>query len=213
MPNTPVYLDPALPPRERAAALLAELSPEEKLAQLGCIFPLGDDYADINKYADTMPYGAGEVSTLEMRRIATLDEAAAWQRAMQRRVMQNSPHHIPAIFHMEGLCGAFIQGAASFPDGLARGAGWDPELEEKIARTVAQQEAACGVTHILAPVLDINRDARLGRQGESYGEDPALAAALGAAYTRGVQSTVVDGRAPQSVAKHFAAFHKAKTLV
>lgn len=210
MPNTPVYLDPALPPRERAAALLAELSPEEKLAQLGCIFPLGDDYADINKYADTMPYGAGEVSTLEMRRIATLDEAAAWQRAMQRRVMQNSPHHIPAIFHMEGLCGAFIQGAASFPDGLARGAGWDPELEEKIARTVAQQEAACGVTHILAPVLDINRDARLGRQGESYGEDPALAAALGAAYTRGVQSTVADGRAPQSVAKHFAAFHNSQ---
>ena len=49
MPNTPVYLDPGLPPRERAAALLAELSPEEKLAQLGCIFPLGDDYADINK--------------------------------------------------------------------------------------------------------------------------------------------------------------------
>ena len=206
MKTTPLYLDSARSPHERAAALLAEMSAEEKLAQLGCIFPLGEDYTDLDKYAATMPLGTGEVSTLEMRRIATLDEAATWQRGMQQRVMANSPHHIPAIFHMEGLCGAFIQQATSFPDGLARGAGWDPALEEQIARTVARQEAACGVTHILAPVLDISRDARMGRQGESYGEDPTLAAALGAAYTRGVQSTTVDGRTPQSVAKHFAAF-------
>ena len=69
--------------------------------------------------------------------------------------MRQSPHHIPAIFHMEGLCGAFIQEGTSFPSGIARGSGWDPELEEKIAKVVAKQEAACGITHILAPVLDI----------------------------------------------------------
>ena len=27
----------------------------------------------------------------------------------EKMVMENSPHHIPAIFHMEGLCGAFIK--------------------------------------------------------------------------------------------------------
>ena len=210
MPNQPIYLDVARSPKERAQDLLKELSLEEKLAQLNCIFPLGDEYGDAKAWCDEMPWGAGEVSTLEMRRIQTLEEAAAWQRAMQRRVMENSPHHIPAIFHMEGLCGAFIQEATSFPDGLARGAGWDPQLEERIARTVARQEAACGITHILAPVLDIARDARMGRQGESYGEDPALAAALGAAYTRGVQMTQKGGRTPESVAKHFVSFHNSQ---
>lgn len=210
MPNQPIYLDPTRSPKERAQDLLKELSLEEKLAQLNCIFPLGDEYGDAKTWCDEMPWGAGEVSTLEMRRIQTLEEAAAWQRAMQRRVMENSPHHIPAIFHMEGLCGAFIQEATSFPDGLARGAGWDPQLEERIARTVARQEAACGITHILAPVLDIARDARMGRQGESYGEDPALAAALGAAYTRGVQMTQKGGRTPESVAKHFVSFHNSQ---
>lgn len=210
MPNQPIYLDAARSPKERAQDLLKELSLEEKLAQLNCIFPLGDEYGDAKAWCDEMPWGAGEVSTLEMRRIQTLEEAAAWQRAMQRRVMENSPHHIPAIFHMEGLCGAFIQEATSFPDGLARGAGWDPQLEERIARTVARQEAACGITHILAPVLDIARDARMGRQGESYGEDPALAAALGAAYTRGVQMTQKGGRTPESVAKHFVSFHNSQ---
>ena len=46
--------------------------------------------------------------------------------------MDNSPHRIPAIFHMEGICGPFIQEAVSLPSGMARGAGFHPELEEEI---------------------------------------------------------------------------------
>ena len=104
----------------------------------------------------------------------SLDEVVRWQRKVQRIVMENSPHRIPAIFHMEGLCGAFIQDSTSFPSGIGRGAGWNPKLEEKIAEIVSRQEAACGITHVFAPVLDISRDSRMGRQGETYGEDPVL---------------------------------------
>lgn len=204
------YTDTAKSPAERAQALLKEMTLDEKLAQLGCIFPFGDNYDDMEQQALEMPYGIGQVSTLEMRRIGTLEEAAAWQRKMQETVMRQSPHHIPAIFHMEGLCGPFIQEGTSFPSGIARGSGWNPELEEKIAKVVARQEAACGITHILAPVLDISRDSRMGRQGETYGEDPALAGAMGAAYTRGIQSTEIDGRRPESVAKHFLGFHNSQ---
>ena len=80
-------------------------------------------------------------------------------------------------------------------------------MEEKIAEIVSRQEAACGITHILAPVLDISRDSRMGRQGETYGEDPALASAMGAAYTKGIQKKETAGRKTESVAKHFLAFH------
>ncbi len=59
-------------------------------------------------------------------------------------------------------------------------------------------------------MLDVTRDPRMGRQGESYGEDPTLAAALGAAYTRGIQNTETAGRRPESVAKHFLAFHNSQ---
>ena len=204
------YTDTERTPAERARALLEEMTLDEKMAQLGCIFPFGDSYDDMEQQALEMPYGIGQVSTLEMRRIGTLEEAAGWQRKMQETVMRQSPHHIPAIFHMEGLCGAFIQEGTSFPSGIARGSGWDPELEEKIAKVVAKQEAACGITHILAPVLDISRDSRMGRQGETYGEDPALAAALGTAYTKGIQTTEAGGRRPESVAKHFLGFHNSQ---
>ncbi len=204
------YLDMSKTPQERAAALLMELSLAEKMAQVNCIFPFGESYADMEKIMEGTPFGIGEVSTLEMRRIETLEEAAAWQRKVQEIVMENSPHHIPAIFHMEGLCGAFIQDTASFPAGIGRGAGFDPELEEKIAEIVSRQEAACGITHVLAPVLDISRDSRMGRQGETYGEDPALASAMGAAYTRGIQQGENAGRRTESVAKHFLAFHNSQ---
>ena len=204
------YLDCNETPQERAAALLAELSLDEKMAQVNCIFPFGENFKDMDKIAEGTSFGIGEVSTLEMRRIETLEEAAQWQRSVQKIVMDNSPHHIPAIFHMEGLCGAFIQDATSFPAGIGRGSGFDPELEEKIAEIVSRQEAACGITHVLAPVLDISRDSRMGRQGETYGEDPALASAMGAAYTRGIQKGENAGRKTESVAKHFLAFHNSQ---
>lgn len=204
------YMDAALPAQERAKTLLQELTLDEKMAQINCIFPFGEKYLDFDFIARSVPFGIGEVSTLEMRRIETLEEAAAWQRRVQHIVMENSPHHIPAIFHMEGLCGAFIQDTTSFPAGIGRGAGWDPALEEIIARTVSRQEAACGITHVLAPVLDVSRDPRMGRHGESYGEDPTLAAALGTAYTRGIQEGETAGRKTESVAKHFLAFHNSQ---
>ncbi len=204
------YLDCNETPQERAAALLAELSLDEKMAQVNCIFPFGENFEDMDKIVEGTPFGIGEVSTLEMRRIETLEEAAQWQRSVQKIVMDNSPHHIPAIFHMEGLCGAFIQDTTSFPAGIGRGSGFDPELEEKIAEIVGRQESACGITHVLAPVLDISRDSRMGRQGETYGEDPALASAMGAAYTRGIQKGENAGRKTESVAKHFLAFHNSQ---
>lgn len=204
------YENTNLTPEERAEYLLKELSLEEKMAQVNCVFPFDSVCRDFAYIAKETPYGIGQVSTLEMRRMETLEEAAGWQRQVQKIVMENSPHHIPAIFHMEGLCGAFIQDTTSFPSGIGRGASWDPRLEEKIAEIVSRQEAACGITHVLAPVLDISRDSRMGRQGETYGEDPTLAASMGTAYTRGCQKNRTAGRKTESVAKHFLAFHNSE---
>ena len=201
------YLNASLALEKRAKALLEEMSLEEKAAQLTGVFPFDEEYKDFDGISKRVPHGIGEVSTLEMRRMKTLEEVAVWQKKVQEIVMENSEHHIPAIFHMEGLCGPFIQDSTSFPAGIGRGAGFDPEVEEKIAEIVSRQEAACGITHILAPVLDISRDSRMGRQGETYGEDPALASAMGAAYTKGIQKKETAGRKTESVAKHFLAFH------
>ncbi len=208
-----VYEDPALSPEERAEDLLNQLSLEEKMAQTVCIYPTGmmmrRDSSEL--YRENCRYGMGSVSCMEMRDIPDRKAAAEYQRKMQRMVMEQSPHHIPSIFHMECVCGGFIAGNTSFPSNIGRGAGWDPELEKEIGEVVSRQEKCLGVSSILAPVLDISRDSRMGRQGESYGEDPALAAALGTAYTKGIQDgTRSDGLRAEAIAKHFAGFHNSQ---
>lgn len=201
------YLNPELSPEVRAKDLLGKMKLEEKMGQVNCLFPYGGNRETLEH---DMRNGIGQVSTLEVREITSLEAVAVWQRSLQERIMACSEHHIPAIFHMEGLCGAFIQDSTSFPSNIGRGSTWDPALEKKIGEIVSRQELSCGITQVLAPVLDISRDSRMGRQCETYGEDPTLAAAMGTAYTKGVQEGETAGRKAESVAKHFLGFHNSQ---
>ena len=205
-----LYQDKTLSPEQRAQALLEELSLPEKMAQVRGIFPFGPGWDDWEAISRQTKYGVGQVSTLQMREFHTKEECCAWQRKIQEIVMENSPHQIPAAFHMEGLCGAFLQDSLSLPAGIARGAGWDPALEEQLGRAVSRQEAACGITQTLAPVLDVARDPRMGRHGEPYGEDPTLVSAMGTAYVKGLQAEKTAGRETEGAAKHFLAFHNSQ---
>ena len=199
------YMDTSLTARERAELLLQEMTLDEKIAQLTGVFSVkGRD----KEMAAFFKNGIGQISTLGFRMCESIEEASAWQRELQSAVMEASRLHIPAVFHMEGVNGALLQDTTAFPSGVNRGAGFDPALEQEIGEIVSRQEAAFGFTQILAPVLDISRDSRMGRQSEAYGEDPTLAAALGAAYTRGIQETGTAGRHPESAAKHFLGFHR-----
>jgi beta-glucosidase len=202
---TSPWMDERLTASERADLLLSRLSLEEKMAQVSCYFPT--DITQTADFCERFPNGIGEVSCLETRSALSLDEVTDFQRRIQSEAMEGSGHGIPAIFHMEGLCGAYLPGATSFPSGLGRAASWDVELERRVGEIVGRQERALGITHTLAPVLDVARDPRMGRHGETYGEDPSLAAALGVAFTLGVQGEDTSGRRTEAVAKHFVASH------
>ena len=187
------YRDASLSPEERTEDLLAQMTLDEKLAQLQCHF-----YAHGDLQKDTR-YGIGQVSTLEFRQALSLEEASGIQREIQETVMKNSRFGIPAVFHMEGLCGALVQDATSFPAGIGRGASFDPALEEKIGEIVSRQERALGITQILAPVLDINREPRMGREGETYGAASTLAAPPTAAPRSRVRASAGLNRLPSII--------------
>ncbi len=198
------YMNISLSAKKRAELLLKEMTLEEKVAQLAGVFAVKGREEQMAAFFSN---GIGQISTLSFRMCESTEEIAQWQRKLQTAVIASSRLHIPAVFHMEGLCGPLMITTTAFPSGVSRGSGFDPALEEKIGQTVSRQEAAFGITQILAPVLDISRDSRMGRQCEPYGEDPTLAAALGAAFTHGIQDTTTAGRKPESAAKHFFAFH------
>ena len=81
------YQDASLKAEERARLLLDELALEEKMAQINSVFPFDQKAKDFEWIRSQVPYGIGEVSTLEMRRIKTLEEAAQWVKEVQKIVM------------------------------------------------------------------------------------------------------------------------------
>lgn len=203
----PLYMDASANASVRARDLLSRMSLEEKMGQVNCFMPMTFDREGWRSLPEEYPQGVGQISTLQMRLLDTLHEAAARQRELQRLIMELSPHGIPAIFHMEGVYGAYIPGAASLPSGIARGATFDPEMERAAGRVVGIEERAIGVSETLAPVLDVSHDPRMGREAESYGEDPTLVTSMGLAFLQGVQENDGCGLHTEAVAKHFTAFH------
>ncbi|WP_336773050.1 glycoside hydrolase family 3 N-terminal domain-containing protein [Paenibacillus sp. MMO-58] len=204
MINRHKYLDPSLSAEERANDLLQHMSLEEKMGQIVCYMP---DKETLDSFEKDYPHGAGEVSMLFVGELLSKEAVVEKVTYIQKKLMGLSKHRIPAIFHMETLAGAFAPEATSFPSGIGQASTWNPELQKELSKIIGKQARAIGATHAFAPVLDISRDSRFGRQGETYGEDPALASAMGTAYVSGLQQ---DGDLKKSVlacAKHFVGYH------
>jgi beta-N-acetylhexosaminidase len=88
---------------------------------------------------------------------------------------------------------------SSYPGALALGAADDVALTEAVAGAIAIDLARCGLSMNLAPVADVNTNARNPVIGvRSFGSDPALVARHVAAFVRGTQRQGVA-----ACAKHF----------
>lgn len=155
--------------RQRAAALLKELSLEEKVRQLGCTMLVSED-TDLT--AKDLSGGIGEIALLD---ICEEPEAlAARLRDVQQYVMEHSPHRIPALFHCEALGGPVVPHTVLYPNSIGLGATFDTALVRDMANTIRTQMRAMGILHALSPVLDVAKDLRWGRVNETYGGDPTL---------------------------------------
>jgi beta-glucosidase len=199
------HMSAHLPTAERASLLLAELTLEEKCAQLVGIWPWelvtpeGDPAAGSGELLRTPP---GHVSGLIVDRSKTQAVLVA---AVQKLFVEGTRAGIPALIHTEALNGFVVGGHCVFPTPTGLSATWSPELVEQMTTLIRAQMVRAGVRHALSPVLDVAVDPRWGRVHETYGEDPYLAAAMGVAFVRGLQGQDLrDGVV--ATAKHFLAY-------
>ena len=82
-----------------------------------------------------------------------------------------------------------LGGAVVFPPEMAIGATGDTTLAWEQGRLTAVEGRALGIHIAYAPVLDVNNNpANPVINTRSYGEDPVMAARLGAAFIRGLQA-------------------------
>ncbi|MGY1810353.1 glycoside hydrolase family 3 N-terminal domain-containing protein [Blastococcus sp. SYSU D00669] len=216
--------DPALPAAERAELLLAQLTLEEKVAQLGSrwvgndmqdepapevegevlnVAPMQDVFAasGTTPLEEASRHGLGHLTRVYGSVPVTAAEGAAELVRQQHVVLGNSRLGIPALVHEECLTGFTAFRATVYPAAIAWGATFDPELVERMAAAIGRDMAALGVHQGLSPVLDVVRDYRWGRVEETMGEDPHLVSVLGTAYVRGLQ-----GAGVLATLKHFAGY-------
>jgi beta-glucosidase len=132
---------------------------------------------------------------------------ADWYNTIQRYAIDHSRLHIPVIFGVDAVHGfGHPFEAPLFPHSIGMGATWDPALVKAGATATADALAATGWTWNFAPVQDIYRDNRWGRAYEPWSEQPALSAAMGAAYVTGLQGAGNGQLRVAATVKHFAGY-------
>jgi beta-glucosidase len=158
---------------DRLDALIAALRVEEKLALLEGATPFWSGMADIA--------------------LRDASHRHPWPSGVLPRLGLTGLHFV------DGPRGVVLEGGATtFPVPIARGATWDPELEERIGEAIALEARSFGANWAGVVCVNLLRHPGWGRAQETYGEDPVLLGALGAAMTRGVQRHAV------ACVKHFA---------
>jgi beta-glucosidase len=202
------YRDSTLPVAERVADLLARMTLEEKVAQLGSawVFQLADgDKLVPEKAAPLLRHGLGQVTRISGA--SSLDARAAAELAnqVQRHLVTETRLGIPAIVHEEICSGLMARDATIFPQAIGVASTWQPELMTALADAVRVEMRAIGAHQGLSPVLDVCRDPRWGRTEETFGEDPYLVARMGVAFVRGLQGDDLAGGVV-ATAKHFVGY-------
>ena len=112
---------------------------------------------------------------------------------------------IPILYGVDAVHGHNnVLGAVVFPHHIGLGATRDVKLVEEVERVTAEEVRATGIQWAFGPCIAVARDDRWGRTYESYSEDPALVAEMGAAAVRGFQGADLgDPLRVLACAKHY----------
>ncbi|RCW43499.1 glycoside hydrolase family 3 N-terminal domain-containing protein [Paenibacillus prosopidis] len=183
----------------RVEDLLSRMTLEQKMTQLQCMMVRGNPDESLAYF----PEGVGQLT--QMGGSKSMEANVAFAKEAQDIVTKSNSFGIPALLHCEAVTGVNVTGATTFPSAIGLGATWNPETVEEMSEIIRDQMLAIGVRQALSPVMDIARDPRWGRVGETYGEDPTLSAAMSVAFTRGLQGDELQ-EGVVATAKHFLGY-------
>ncbi len=110
----------------------------------------------------------------------------------------------------EALHGVLDRGTTSFPQSVALGSTWDPDLVYRVASAISDEARVKNATEgkglsYWSPDINIARDPRWGRNEESYSEDPYLLSRMGVAFVKGMQGDHPYYLKTIATPKHFIA--------
>ena len=192
------YKDPSQPIEKRVESLLSQMTLEEKVGQMNQFCgvkhveqrdkKLQADNQDAQGYypginADTLRAWTKRGLIGSYLHVLTPEEANELQAlAMQSRL------GIPLILGIDAIHGnCLAPDNTAYPTSLTLACSFDPDMVYKIARQTAKEMRAMNMHWTFNPNIDVARDARWGRCGETFGEDTYLVGQMGLALTKGLQ--------------------------
>lgn len=122
--------------------------------------------------------------------VVTAEESNQLQRLAMKSRLQ-----IPLIIGIDAIHGnAMVSGTTVFPSPITMASSFDTLLVRKSSEITAAEMRATGSQWTFMPNLDVARDARWGRIGETFGEDPYLVSRMGVAMIKGFQGSDIGSK-------------------
>jgi beta-glucosidase len=116
-------------------------------------------------------------------------QQAEYFNELQKIALTQTRLKIPLLEDEEGTHGAMFPGATIFPEGLAIGSTFDPDLVRSVYAAAAAEARAVGIHMLSTLVMELDRDPRMGRNEEAYTEDPYLYSRVAESIVQGTQGT------------------------
>ena len=220
--NKPLYLDSNADIKDRLSDLMARMTLEEKVGQM-CQY-VGLEYLKKQKRNKK---ASGDVSKLNKDAFAMygLSESEIIQEIIDGKIGSflhvldpeeanylqgftlDTRLKIPLIIGIDAIHGnAMVRGTTVYPSPISIAATFNNDFAYDVAKQSAREMRATGSQWTFMPNIDVARDPRWGRVGETFGEDPFMVGEMGKAMIMGFQGE--DFGQPNNViacAKHMIA--------
>lgn len=211
------YRDSAVPVAERVEDLLSRMTLDEKIGQMNQYVGVEHLKANMGSLSEEdlfnntaqaiyPGFSPKDLEDLTMKglvgsflHVITLKEANYLQSlAMQSRLQ------IPVIFGIDAIHGnANCPDNTVYPTNLGLACSFDTDMAYKIGRQTAAEMRAMNMHWTFNPNVEVARDPRWGRCGETFGEDPYLVTKLGIATVNGYQGKLNGANDVLACIKHF----------
>jgi beta-glucosidase len=217
--TVPLYQNPKATVEERVNDLLSRMTLEEKIGQMNQF--VGIEHiktAEANLTAEQLKNNTASAfypgfSTTDLENLTkeglvgsflhvlTIQEANYLQSlAMQSRLK------IPVIFGIDAIHGnANAPDNTVYPTNIGLASSFDTEMAYKIARQTAKEMRSMNMHWTFNPNVEVARDPRWGRVGETFGEDPHLVTQMGIQTVKGYQGDLNSENDVLACIKHFVA--------
>ncbi|WP_455128652.1 glycoside hydrolase family 3 N-terminal domain-containing protein [Prevotella veroralis] len=213
----PIYKNPKASVEQRVNDLLSRMTLEEKVGQMNQL--VGIEHFKQNSASMTAEelatntasafYPGVTVKDMEdwTRRglvssflhVLTMEEANYLQKLNMQSRLQ-----IPLLIGIDAIHGnAKCKGNTVYPTNIGLASSFDVDMAYKIARQTAEEMRAMNMHWNFNPNVEVARDGRWGRCGETFGEDPYLVTLMGVATNKGYQRNLDNVQDVLGCVKHF----------